>query len=176
MKKVNLKTTFLIVLSFIFSSLIFTSCEQWEYDSPYDDGVPFVDTNISDWHNNYPDSGVLNNEIIILNNPLFGTKWSLTEYRVGFGPIQHPHDTLYFVNNTSYTINNDTMMRGYKLSFLTFSTNKELTLYYFSPFGGSHYSGQVGANFIYDGKINNASFTDLQNPNIKIQAYFERIL
>jgi hypothetical protein len=58
---------------------------------------------------------------------------------------------------------------------ITGSTNKSLTLSYFYPFGGSHYSGQVGQYFVEDGFISNIEFADLQNNTSTIRAWFEKI-
>lgn len=134
---------------------------------------PEIDVDSSDWHDNYSNDGVLSNDVTY-TNPLIGTKWVLTEYRVGFGPVQKPNDTLFFVSGNTYTINAGGV-HSYTLSNLPMSTNYELTLNYFWPFGGSHYSAQVGNNFIDDWTINNASFTDLQGSSSEIQAYFIRI-
>jgi hypothetical protein len=58
---------------------------------------------------------------------------------------------------------------------VTGSTNKSLNLYYFYPFGGSQYSGQVGQYFVEDGVMSNIEFTDLQNSTATIRAWFVKI-
>jgi len=171
------KTTQFLGFLIVISILFFTSCEK--YESPYAQQEKLrlenernqVDT--TDWHDKYDNGGSLTNDIDNTNE-LLGTKWVLTEYRVGFGPIQHPYDTIYFRTSNTYNVN-DGGARSYTLSSLPSSTNKELTLNYFFTFGGSHYSGQIGGTFIEDWQMNNVLFTDLQNNGIQVQAFFERI-
>jgi len=97
------------------------------------------DTKEIDWHTQYSNRGVL--PYHVYNNELVGTKWVLWEYYDGFA---HPnlHDSIEFVDNKRYRVfaTNTTSwsaVRRYTLSSLPNNTNKELTLYYFSPFGGS---------------------------------------
>ena len=54
-------------------------------------------------------------------------------------------------------------------------SNKTLALYYFAPFGGSHYSAQVGFYFVSDGFMNNAEFTNIQNNTATTRAWFVKI-
>ena len=175
MTKKDVRNIILLGILSLLLVILFTSCGKWKYDSPYSEGNPIVNNDTSDWHDNYADLGVLDNPVAGYDNVLVGTKWVLTQYRVGFGPIQQPYDTLYFLTNTTYNINNGGG-RGYTLATLPLSTNKQLTLHYFFPFGGSHYSAQVGSMFVEDWVIYNASFIDLQNSSTEIQAYFTRIL
>lgn len=156
--------------------LLLSSCKKYDpiEDSPYYNQGKEVDTTNSDWHDLYENGGTLYNNINSGTSPLINTKWILTQYRVGFGPIQYPNDTLEFTSINTYTINGGGAHK-YTLSSLPTSTNYELTLYYFWPFNGSHYSGQVGYYFVDDGEINNCIFTDLQNSDITIQAFFVRI-
>jgi hypothetical protein len=182
--KIRIKNNFLLrVLSLIsilglllILSLLF-SCEKYDpiKDSPYyNQGIEVDSSQFDDWHDNYSEGGVLDNDVDGGENPLINTKWVLTQYRVGFGPIQYPNDTLNFNSINQYTINNGGA-HSYTLSILPMTTNYELTLNYFWPFGGSHYSTQVGGNFVDDWTINNASFIDLQGSSDEIQAYFIRI-
>ncbi len=129
-----------------------------------------VDT--SRWQNQYTNGGLLpvGNTI---PNALIGTQWVLTKFVSGFS-TSFPNDTLKFVGQATYTINNGSIL-PYQLTVGVASTNKTLTLYFFTPFGGSHYSGQVGFNFIVDGVINNSEFYNIQNSTSKIRAWFVKI-
>ena len=67
-------------------------------------------------------------------------------------------------------------VRKYTLSSIPGNINKELTFYYFTPFGGSAYSAQVGQYFVDDGELNSTHFTNLydsQAPQLK--AWFLKI-
>lgn len=126
-----------------------------------------------DWRNGYVYSGTLPNNNTNVNNALSGTKWVLTKYVTAFA-TQSPNDTIHFISNIKYTLNNGGT-RSYVLSKLPSSTNYDLQLDYFMPFGGSLYGGQVGFYFVEDGEMNNILFTDLMNKNITIKAWFIRI-
>lgn len=106
-------------------------------------------------------------------NALVGTTWVLTKYVSAFA-TESPYDTINFVSINKYTINGGAV-RTYQLSSLPLSTNYELSLYYFFPFGGSHYSGEVGNSFINDGQINNVDFINIQNSSSSIKAWFVKI-
>jgi len=107
-------------------------------------------------------------------NALVGTKWVLTEYLSAFAH-EYPNDTIEFVTINQYTINGGAV-RTYQLNSLPLSTNFDLSLYFFFPFGGSHYSGEVGGTFIDDGEINNVEFINIQNSSSTIKAWFQKIL
>jgi hypothetical protein len=109
----------------------------------------------------------------ILNNELFNTTWVLTKIVTGFSTT-FPNDTIKFVSNNSYTLNNGAN-RPYTLSPGVLSTNKTLVLSFFQPFGGSHYTGEVGYYFVTDGEISQAEFNNLQNTTPSILAWFEKI-
>jgi len=106
-------------------------------------------------------------------NALVGTKWVLTKYVSAFA-TEYPNDTIEFVSIKYYTINGGAV-RTYQLSSLPLSSNYDLSLYYFFPFGGSHYSGEVGNTFISDGEINNVDFINIQNSSSSIKAWFVKI-
>ena len=106
-------------------------------------------------------------------NSLVGTQWVLIKYVSAFA-TEYPNDTLNFVSTNTYTVN-DGAIRNYQLSTLPLSTNYDLSLYYFFPFGGSHYSGEVGSYFVDDGEINNIEFMDIQNFSSTIRAWFQKI-
>lgn len=159
------------LLTFILSIfLIFSSCKKDEfgqyhtekedvYNEPHDSLI-------------YVDGGTLPTSDST-SNMLVGTRWVLTKYVSAFA-TEFPMDTLEFISVDTYTINNGAV-RTYKLNSLPLSTNYDLSLYYFFPFGGSHYSGQVGATFVDVGEINNTEFIDLQNNTTKIKAWFVKI-
>jgi hypothetical protein len=126
----------------------------------------------SHWQNQYTNGGLLPVGATT-SSPLIGTTWVLTKFVAGFS-TSFPNDTLRFIGQSTYTINGGSE-RPYQLTAGVASTNKSLSLYYFSPFGGSHYSGQVGYTFISDGFIDNAEFKNIQNSTSKIRAWFVKI-
>ncbi len=156
---------------FLFLSL-FTSCKK-EPITPgnYTAGtLPQEDTTTWQWQ--YGNGGTLptwGSQV----NELIGTKWVLTKVISGFATT-YPNDTIRFISNTNYTCNNNAP-RPYQLSAGVASTNKTLTLNYFYPFGGSHYSGEVGQFFVSDGVINNCEFMNIQNTTTTIKAWFVKI-
>lgn len=104
---------------------------------------------------------------------LVGTTWVLVKYVTQFATSQ-PNDTIRFVSNRYYTINNGAVI-PYTLSSGVATTSKTLTLYYFYPFGSGHYSGQVSQNFVNDGVINNSEFKNIETTNTLIKAWFKKI-
>lgn len=161
-------------LLFLFAiiSLIFTSCKKEEF-KPMEQ-VPEERQNNTPWENQYGNGGTLpgggGTNII---NDLIGTKWVLTKVVSAFA-TEYPNDTIEFVTNTHYTLNGGAV-RNYQLGTIPSSTNYDLSLYYFAPFGGSHYSGQVGSYFIQDAEINNVEFENIQNTSTTIRAWFIKI-
>jgi hypothetical protein len=113
-----------------------------------------------------PNSGTSTNDLV-------GTKWVLTKYVSAFA-TEYPNDTLDFVSANTYTLNGGAV-RTYQLASIPSSTNFNLSLYFFFPFGGSHYSGDVGGMFVQDGEINNSEFQDIQNSSSTIRAWFMKI-
>ena len=158
---------------FLFLSL-FASCKK-EPITPgnYTAGTQQKDTIDNSWVNNYQNGGTIPTGGGPQNNELFGTTWVLTKVVSAFA-TSYPNDTIKFVSNTNYTLNNGAV-RPYQLSSSAGSTNKTLALYYFAPFGGSHYSAQVGFYFVSDGFINNAEFNNIQNSTTTIRAWFIKI-
>lgn len=164
------KKTMLIVVLLGVITLLLSSCEKEEFEPYYTyEEIP-ADT--TDWEDAYADGGVLDS-VGGQTNPLVGTRWVLTKVVTSFA-TEYPNDTIDFVSNTNYTLNNGAV-RPYQLNSLASSTNWDLSLYYFAPFGGSQYSAQVGYYFVDDGEINNAEFEDIQNPSSTIRAWFEKI-
>ncbi len=127
----------------------------------------------SNWQNQYPNSGTLPNWNGGGDGDLKGTKWVLTRMVSGFATTT-PNDTIEFKTNSQYSINNGSL-RQYLLTSSVASTNKTLSLYFFYPFGGSHYSGEVGSTFVSDGVIDNVEFKNIQNTTSKIRAWFVKI-
>lgn len=167
---------FIILLCFglfLFLSL-FASCSKepitpGNYSAPK---APPKDTTTWVWQ--YGDSGTLPNwGSGNQTNELNGTKWVLTKVVTAFA-TSYPNDTIRFVSNTNYTLNNGAV-RPYQLSSSAGSTNKTLALYYFAPFGGSHYSAQVGYYFVSDGYMANTEFTNIQNTTMTVKAWFTKI-
>lgn len=157
---------FLFILTL---ALFITSCKK--YEGNYKQVPDPVDT--TSWQDVYQDGGTLPGGGTQTQNNLVGTKWVLTKVVSAFS-TSYPNDTINFVSNNSYVLNQNAQ-RPYTISGINGSTNKSLTLYYFYPFGGSHYSGQVGQYFIEDGIINNIEFNDLQNNTATIRAWFVKI-
>lgn len=160
------------ILSIPLILLLLTSCYKETYPK-YVSGPEPVDT--SKWENQYENLGVLPDPAapVITHNAIYNTKWVLTKYITGFG-TQQPNDTITFISDTHYKLNSQTTEYQYTINSLVGSTNYSLMLDFFSPFGGSHYSGQVGQNFVADGVMNNVIFTDFYG-NAKIKAWFKKI-
>lgn len=149
--------------------MIFVSCKKDELPTPTQTTANADTTN---WEDEYNNGGLLPTNTN--TNALEGTKWELIKYITGNLATQYVHDTLVFLPNYRYTLNGGAS-RVYQLSSITGSTNKQLTLDFFTSFGGSNYAGVVGAYFVEDGFINNAEFTDMQNSSIKIKAWFKKL-
>tara|TARA_R100001510_G_C7653042_1_gene211040 strand:+ start:255 stop:764 length:510 start_codon:yes stop_codon:yes gene_type:complete len=168
--KINVKRGMkLTILTAILFSLLVTSCKKEDY-IPYE----LVEENNQDttqWQSSYSDGGTITNGTY--TNDLLGTKWVLTKYVSAFA-TEYPNDTIEFISVNTYELNGSGD-RTYNLSNIPSSTNYDLTLNYFSPFGGSHYSGNVGYYFVDDGEINNVEFTNIQNTSMTIRAWFEKI-
>jgi hypothetical protein len=107
---------------------------------------------------------------------LSGTEWVLE--KVVFKPAttyEYPKDTVRFISDSEYTINSDTLKRKYVLSPVMGSTNYSLSLYFFEPFGGSLYGGQIGAYSIQSGQLSNVEFDDLQDDSKYVTAWFVKL-
>jgi len=147
-----------------------TSCKK------DDDFEPWVNvpeqTDTTKWQDNYTDGGTLPNNTST-GNVINGTQWILTKMVAGFATT-YPNDTLDFISDTEYKINGGTV-RNYHLASLPSSTNYDLSLYYLAPFGGSHYSANVGFYFVDDGEISNVEFHNIQNTTSTIRAWFRKI-
>ena len=131
-------------------------------------------TDVNNWQAQYNNGGTLPSWTAgPTNNELVGTTWVLTRVMSGFAST-YPNDTIRFIDNTNYTLNNGAN-RPYQLSSGVASTNKTLSLYFFQPFGGSHYSGQVGYYFVSDAAISNIEFHNIQNTTSTVKAWFTKI-
>lgn len=168
----NERKVFSFILLVLFIILVLCSCSK-EPITPgnYQAGTTPVEDTTS-WQWQYNEGGVLPNWNS-QENELVGTKWVLTKIVTGFATT-YPNDTLKFVSSTNYILNSNAA-RPYNLSSSVASTNKTLTLYYFYPFGGSHYSGEVGQFFVSDGVINNSEFMNIQNTTSIVRAWFVKI-
>lgn len=163
-------------IALIFSiAVLVISCKK-EPITPgnYTAGTPTPE-DTSTWQWQYGNGGTLPNWGNGSNqtNELAGTKWLLTKVVTAFA-TSYPNDTIRFVDNTHYTLNSGAV-RPYQLTAGVASTNKTLSLYYFAPFGGSHYSGEVGQFFVSDGVINNGEFKNIQNTTSLVKAWFVKI-
>lgn len=162
-------------IALIFSLVILiTSCKK-EAITPgnYTAGTP-TPQDTSTWQWQYQNGGTLpnwggGNQ----TNELVGTTWVLTKVVTAFA-TSYPNDTIRFITNTNYTLNSGAV-RPYQLTSGVASTNKTLSLYYFAPFGGSHYSGEVGQYFVSDAVINNCEFKNIQNTTSLVKAWFVKI-
>lgn len=164
----------LITIGLFFILTLLASCKK-EPITPgnYKPNTP-PEPDTTTWVWQYTNSGTLPNwGSGNQTNDLNGTKWVLTKVVTAFA-TSYPNDTIRFVSNTNYTLNNGAV-RPYQLSSSAGSTNKTLALYYFAPFGGSHYSAQVGYYFVSDGYMANTEFTNIQNTTMTVKAWFTKI-
>jgi len=132
--------SFYSILTFVKSGFVGT---VEEYQTPY----------------GYTYGGILNGNITTTPS-LTGTKWVVTKFIQNMVST-YPNDTLTFVSNTQYKINNSTV-RNYNVSNIVGSTMKSLSLYSFTTLGGD-WSGQVQGTFINDWVINNSSFVNIMS-------------
>ena len=149
---------------------LFASCKKTNV-GPYQQVPDPIDT--TTWQDDYTSGGVLPGGGTQTQSLIIGTKWVLVKVVSAFS-TNYPNDTITFISNNKYVLNQNAQ-RPYVISSITGSTNKSLTLEYFYPFGGSHYSGQVGQYFVEDGFMSNIEFTDLQNNTATLRAWFVKI-
>ena len=149
-------------LTFLLGTLLVTLClySCAKNENPKYVVIPEkIDT--TKWEDEYANAGNLPT-ICNIHNGLYGTNWKIVKYVTAFA-TEHPNDTIHFISDNQYRLNSQTVSYKYVLTSITGSTNYSLTLYYFSPFGGSHYGGQIGHNYATDGVMNNIIFNDLYN-------------
>jgi len=157
-------------LIFIFGLLLLTvSCKK--YEGPYTQVPEEVDTTA--WQDGYTDGGVLPGGGTQTQNELIGTKWVLIKVVTAFSTT-YPYDTINFISNDRYILNQNAQ-RPYSLSAITGTTNKSLTLNYFYPFGGSHYSGQIGQYAVEDGFMSSITFVNSESNSAPTMAWFQKI-
>lgn len=149
---------------------LFASCKKTNV-GPYQQVPDPIDT--TTWQDDYTSGGVLPGGGTQTQSLIIGTKWVLVKVVSAFS-TNYPNDTITFISNNKYVLNQNAQ-RPYVISSITGSTNKSLTLEYFYPFGGSHYSGQVGQYFVEDGFMSNIEFGDLQNNTATLRAWFVKI-
>ena len=149
--------------------ILITSCKK--YEGSYKQVPEPVDT--TTWQDSYNNGGTLPGGGTQTPNAIVGTQWRLVKVVSAFSTV-YPNDTITFISSNRYVLNQNAQ-RPYTLSMVTGSTNKSLTLDFFYPFGGSHYSGQVGQYFVEDGQMSNIQFIDLQNNTATIRAWFVKI-
>jgi len=131
-------------------------------------GTPIL-TNVP---NNYVYDGILGNNNTT-NTTLVGTKWVVSKFIQNFTSI-YPNDTLEFISNTQYTINNSNP-KNYSLSTIIGNSGmKSLSLYSFTTLGGD-WSGQVQNSFISDWVINNSNFSNILGNNTDVKLWMVRI-
>ena len=118
----------------------------------------------------YVYQGVINNNTDV--SIIIDTKWVVTKFYDGFSN-NYPNDTLHFINGNQYTINNGTPY-NYTLSSIFGNNMSEITLYGFYTIGGD-FSGMVPNNFVINGQINSALFTDIFNTNNDKLVWMDRI-
>ena len=154
-------------------ALAFTSCEKDKDEFGSYTEEPINSYNYKYDSTIYVDAGTLPT-VGAATNDLVGTTWILDKYVTAFA-TEYPNDTIAFVTNDTYTINGGSI-RTYTLSSIPQSTNYDLSLYYFFPFGGSNYSANVGGMFVDDWTIDAAEFHNIQNTTSTLRAFFTRII
>jgi hypothetical protein len=119
----------------------------------------------------YSYNGIIGNSTPVTTS-LVGTKWVVTKFIQNFVST-YPNDTLVFVSNTQYKINNSTL-RTYNLSGIVGNNMKSLSLYSFTTLGGD-WSGQVQSTFINDWVVNNSNFTNIMNTSTNVKLWMVRL-
>ena len=114
--------------------------------------------------------GVISPALNVDNN-LKGTKWVITKYISDLTTV-NLNDTITFLSYNAYNVKGFAQ-RNYSLSNINGNGMKTLILYDCATLGGS-YSGDVLANFIEDGEINNALFKNLYN-NKTIKLWMKKV-
>lgn len=145
----------------LFTVLILFSCEKYEPSTYIEvmDETPDTTT----WDSDYVDGGTINNNVTTFTNKLISTKWVITHVQTDF-VLQTPNDTLTFIDNNTYKINNGAN-KSYQLSLIPNTNILELRLDYPFPIGSGIWVTQISNTFVEDGLINNAKFINLFNEN-----------
>ena len=106
-------------------------------------------------------------------NDLVGTKWLISRIYNGY-PYTTTDYTLTFLTGTTYQIDS-LEPRTYTFSDIVGVSDKSLTFNFFTPLGGSNYSGQVGAFFIEDGMVNGNKFYRYYDQSTVFKIWMEKI-
>jgi hypothetical protein len=171
MKKLYIKITLLIILVLVIAS----SCNK-ESIVPGNYELGSIESYTTTNEIIYNSGGTLPtwvNGSSTDSSSIVDTRWVLWKLNNGFANT-YPNDTINFISTTYYELNSNNNTRNYNLTSNVASTNKTLTLYYFAPFGGSHYSGEIGFFSVEDGEINAAEFKNIQNTTMTIRAWFRK--
>jgi hypothetical protein len=140
--------------------LLFPSCQK-EDIKPYTE-VPEEIVDTTAWNSGYNNGGTLpNGGGTTFQNNLIGTEWVITKVVTSFS-TQYPNDTIRFVSNNKYTINNGAQ-KTYQLSLITNSNNISLRLDYVFTIGSGIYTGVLSHTFVEDGVVNDGQFTNYEN-------------
>jgi len=170
------KTFVALLLTMLLLITLFSiySCKKEVTPGNYTLGQPTTDTTTWQWQYTY--GGVLPNwGSGSLTNELVGTKWVLTYLQIGFSTPPLPIDTIRFVNNVNYTINNDGITRTYQLYNGVTVSSKTLVLNNHYPFGSGNYSGQVSSTFVAEGIILNCEFVNTNTTTTTVRASFLKL-
>ncbi len=165
---------FLVIKIFLLATLFtICSCRKDDEYMPWVN-VPEEQNDTTQWQDNYSDGGTLPYDTSY-SSGIIGTKWVLTKMVTAFA-TEYPNDTIEFLTQNNYIIYGSPVIRNYQLNSIVGSTDYSLSLYYFTSFGGGHYSANVGYYFIDDGVIDNAEFhNDYNSTTNKIRAWFEKL-
>ena len=125
-------------------------------------------------YDGYTYGGILNS---IVDEPtssesLNGTQWVVTRYDEGMTPY-YPNDTLNFISNVSYTINNGEW-HNYSVSNIVGNNLLTLTLYECVTLGGN-YSGEITPAAVTSGEINNQIFNGIFDTEGHIRVWLDKI-
>jgi hypothetical protein len=139
--------------------ILFNSCQK-------DNIEPYVEvseevSNPPAWNSGYTNGGTLPNGGTTFQNNLIGTEWVITKVVTGYSS-QTKNDTIKFVSNNKYTINNGAQ-KTYQLSLITNSNNISLRLDYVFTIGSGIYTGVLSSTFVEDGIVNDGQFTNYEN-------------
>jgi hypothetical protein len=111
----------------------------------------------------YINGGLLNSTPTNIPS-IINTKWVVTRYNDGFANV-FPNDTIEFIDNERYMINNDfANPKSYTLNGIIGNNYLDLTMYNFTTLGGS-FSGRILNSFIDDGRIESSRFFDIWGAN-----------
>lgn len=164
-----MKTIKLLTIT-ILISLLFSSCTKQSVTiGNYTNVNPPSQNN----QTNYINGGNVPTSTVTSSNVAVGTNWVISYLKVGFTTMSVPLDTIRFVDNQYYTINNGAV-KPYQLTNGALSSYN-LVLNFFYPFGSGNYSGEVSLTFVTDGVINFCQFTNINSTQQTVIASFIKI-